>query len=205
LNDLANARYHVGLDSELSPLGLEKNLLAAAQLLAEVEKEIAFDRHMIKMLIGKGPDSPDLEDPLDADFKGAFSLPGQLSIDLLARRPDLQALIWKVESAGKEIGIAKTEFYPNINLSLFAGLESLAFGDLFKWVSRTGGVEPALHLPIFTAGRLRANLRSKVAFYNETVFSYNALLLKAVQEVADRLVQFQTKYEEFDIQKGIVL
>jgi multidrug efflux system outer membrane protein len=44
-----------------------------------------------------------------------------------------------------------------------------------------------LHLPIFTAGRLRAQLNEKVAAFNESVFAYNQLILNASQEIADRL------------------
>jgi outer membrane protein TolC len=114
-------------------------------------------------------------------------LPDNISSDLLARRPDLMAQICRVEAAAKEIGAAKADFYPNVNLSAFAGLESLAFSNLFR-DSKTGSLMPAIHLPIFTGGRLRANLRSKVAAFNQAVYAYNDLVLTAAKEVADQIV-----------------
>lgn len=204
LYDLSISRLESGIEPDYPTLVREKNVYSVAQLLLAVQRDIAFDTHMIKLLIGQGPDSPDLRFPLSASFDQPFPLPSNLSIDLLARRPDLQAQIWRVESAAKEIGIAKADFYPNVNLSAFAGLESLAFNDFFKWSSHTGGLEPALHLPIFTGGKLRANLRSKVASYNEAVFSYNDLLLRAAKEVADQLILLQTKNGELDMQMATV-
>ncbi len=97
------------------------------------------------------------------------------------------AQICRVEAAAKEIGAAKADFYPNINLSAFGGLESLVFSNLFR-DSKTGGLAPAIHLPIFTGGRLRANLRSKVAAFNQAVYAYNNLVLSAAKEVADKIV-----------------
>jgi outer membrane protein TolC len=77
-----------------------------------------------------------------------------------------------------------------VNLSAFGGLESLGFGNLFR-DSKMGGLAPAIHLPIFTGGRLRANLRSKVAAFNQAVYAYNDLVLSAAKEVADQIVTVQ--------------
>ncbi len=189
-----------GIEPNFPVLESEKNVYLVEQMILAMDREIAFNQNQIKMLIGQGPDTPDVLLPLPTSFKKPFALPIDLSIDLLARRPDLQAQIWRVESAAKEIGIAKADFYPNVNLSAFAGFESLAFKDFFNWSSHMGGLEPAIHLPIFTGGKLRANLRSKIASYNEAVFGYNDLLLHAAKDVADQLVLLRTKHLELDIQ-----
>ena len=67
----------------------------------------------------------------------------------------------------------------------FAQLESLTFNKLLKIGSRQGGLVPAVHLPIFTGGKLTANLKGKVAAFNEETYRYNQLLLSAAKEVAD--------------------
>ncbi len=200
LYELSASRFEWGIYSDLPVLDMEKQVYLVEQLLVTMQRQVLFDQHLIKMLTGQGPNAPDLELPLSASFNQPFPLPDYLSADLLARRPDLQAQIWRVESAAKEIGVAKAEFYPNVNLMAFAGLESLAFKDFFKWSSHMGGLEPALHLPIFTGGKLRANLRSKVASFNEAVYAYNDLLLQAAKEVADNLVLLETKNSELDLQ-----
>ena len=203
LYTLSTSRMESGVDPLFPVLGAEKNISFIEQLLVAIDKEIQLDRYLIQMLIGQGPDTAPEMHPT-ARIAVPFSLPQNLSLDLLARRPDLQAQIWRVKSASKEIGVAKTEFYPNINLCAFAGLESLAFSDLFSGSSHQGALQPALHLPIFTAGKLRANLRSKVAFYNEMVFAYNDQLLHAVNDVANQIVLLRAKSQELAMQTTAV-
>ena len=60
---------------------------------------------------------------------------------------------------------------------------------------------PAIHLPLFTGGRLRANLRSKTAAFNEAVYAYNDLVLTAAKEVADQIVTVGAVIEGFKEQQ----
>jgi len=184
---LTSMRNSIGLVSAIPVFDSDKQTHLVQQSIVFLEEGIALDKHMLKYLVGLGPDERLLETIPQAHFDRPFPLPDNISSDLLARRPDLMAQICRVEAAAKEIGAAKADFYPNINLSAFGGLESLVFSNLFR-DSKTGGLAPAIHLPIFTGGRLRANLRSKVAAFNQAVYAYNNLVLSAAKEVADKIV-----------------
>jgi outer membrane protein TolC len=87
---------------------------------------------------------------------------------------------------------AKAQFYPNINLMAFAGLSSIGLGRLLDADSRQWSVGPAVRLPIFDAGRLRANLRGKTADLDAAVESYNAAVLDAIHDVADQVASGQS-------------
>jgi len=80
---------------------------------------------------------------------------------------------------------ARAAFYPNINLSAFVGLASIGLDKFVNAGSEQYGVGPAVRLPIFDSGRLRANLRGKAADLDAAIESYNATVLEAVHEVAD--------------------
>ncbi len=201
LYKLASSRQKKGISSLSSVLEAQRQIDAVEQLKLLLEQAILIQKNLLKTLTGQGPDAPDLELPMTAFFNRAFPLPENLSIDLLSRRPDLQVQIWRTESAAKEIGAAKADFYPNVNLLALAGLESLSFGELFKISSKTGGLSPAIHLPIFMGGALRSNLKAKVAQFNEAALSYNELLLQASQEVSDKLMILQTHNREVAVQK----
>ena len=84
-------------------------------------------------------------------------------LDLLGRRADVVAARWRVEAATRDVDNAKTLFYPNINLSAFAGFSSIGFDKLVQSSSAQWGVGPAIRLPLFEGGRLRANLKGKTA------------------------------------------
>ncbi len=195
LFELTSARESNGLDAATPVLEREQSFYAVKQTLLELDKGIALDRHTLSILVGLSPDTDIAPEPMRAIFERPVAIPAELSSDLLARRPDLTAQIWRIESAAKEIGAAKADFYPRVNLMAFAGLESLAFNKLFQMGSKQGGLAPSIHLPIFTGGKLTANLKSKVAAFNEETFRYNDLLLHAAKEVADQITILSSTFD----------
>ena len=74
----------------------------------------------------------------------------------------------------------------------FAGFQSIGFGNLLKSSSQQWGVGPAIRLPIFEGGRLRANLRGKSADLDAAIDSYNATVFDAVRDVADQVTSVQS-------------
>jgi NodT family efflux transporter outer membrane factor (OMF) lipoprotein len=107
--------------------------------------------------------------------------------ELLGRRPDVVAQRWRIEAATQDIQEAQARFYPNASLAAFVGLQSLGLGELLNAGSRVLGISPAVSLPIFDGGRLRANLAGKDAEYDLAVAQYNKILVGALNEVADDL------------------
>ncbi len=195
LFDLAVFRNQYGIDAATPVLEREQKIYEIEQSIFQFDKAIALDRHMLSVLVGAGPDQDLAPKPMQAMFEKPFPIPSNLSSDLLARRPDLTAQLWRVESTAREIGAAKADFYPSVNLMAFAGLESLSFNKLFLISSKQGSLVPAIHLPIFTGGKLTANLKSKVAAFNEETYRYNELLLNAAREVADQIATLTATFD----------
>jgi NodT family efflux transporter outer membrane factor (OMF) lipoprotein len=193
------------LVSALPPLINDEQVKEAKQMLLSMKDEVAIQSHLINVLMGKGPDEQLTLDNLPKTPPKSIPLPENLSIELLARRPDLMVQIWKAEALSFEVSVAKAEFFPNINLMAFAGIKSLAWNSLFRANSKTFGYRPALSLPIFTAGSIRANLRAKKAEFEQAIYQYNNLLLVSAQEVADMITQVQTVYDQKQLQEGVVL
>jgi NodT family efflux transporter outer membrane factor (OMF) lipoprotein len=115
-----------------------------------------------------------------------------LSADLLGRRADIVAARWRVEAARNDVANAKTQFYPNINLMAFAGFSSIGLDQLLKSGSQQWGGGPALSLPLFDSGRLRANLSGKTAERDAAVESYNSTVINAVHDALDQLTSAQS-------------
>ena len=113
-------------------------------------------------------------------------MPDALSVNLMGRRTDLVAARWRVEAAGRDIKAARTEFLPNISLSALAGFVAVGGStNVFQLPAREYAAGPALSLPIFDGGRLRANLAVANAGYDESVARYNTLLIGAVNQISD--------------------
>ncbi|MFY9511720.1 MAG: TolC family protein, partial [Rubrivivax sp.] len=105
---------------------------------------------------------------------------------------DLVAQRWRVEAAQREVDAARTLFYPNVSLTAFVGLSSIGLDRFVEAGARTYGAGPALRLPIFEGGRLRANLGAKTAEVDAAVEGYNSTLLRALREVADEIGSLQS-------------
>ena len=77
----------------------------------------------------------------------------------------------------------------------FYGFQSVALSDLFTSASRTWQFGPAVTVPLFTGGRLRANLRITRAQYEEALATYQQTLQSAFREVSDGLINYQRTRE----------
>lgn len=182
---LVSRRVENGLDTRAELKEAEAGAPAARAQAAALDEQISQTRNRIAALLGQGPDrGVAITRPAVEQLK-AFGLPPQLAAALIGRRPDLIAARWHAEAAAKRIGAARAQFYPNINLAAYIGQQALFANLLFRNSSQIGGVGPAVTLPIFEGGRLRAQYRGAQADYDEAVASYDATLVQALQQVAD--------------------
>ncbi|HEX2827984.1 MAG TPA: efflux transporter outer membrane subunit [Burkholderiales bacterium] len=189
---LTEQRTANGIDSRVELRQAEAALPEARERVIRLEETIALTRNQIAALLGAGPDRGlQIERPRMRSI-GALALPSALPADLIGRRPDVVASRWRVEAARKDIAVAKAEFYPNVNVVAFLGLQAIGLGNLLHAGSTMAGVTPALRLPIFEGGRLRANLAGRNADYDAAVERYNQSLADALREVVDQLASMKS-------------
>ena len=184
LLDLTVARVQAGLDTVMEQRQAEGSLPDTRAQIEALDGQMALLRHQLAVLSGQAPQALDGLSPSLAPLRSAAP-PERIGADLLGRRADLVAARWRVEAALQDVALARTQFYPDINLIGFVGLNSLGLDRLFSIGSRNLGAGPALRLPLFDGGRLRANLRGRAAEADLAVAAYNVALLDAAREVAD--------------------
>ncbi|MCM0084366.1 efflux transporter outer membrane subunit [Geomonas sp. Red32] len=190
--DITRKRYAAGLATELDLSQAETPLPAARAELERISESIELLHNELTALTGKGPgDGEGIRRP-SLSFDLPVGLPAVLPAELLGRRPDVVAQRWRVEAAGKGIEVAKAAFYPNINLTAFAGIQSIGFAQFLSPGSLIAGFTPAVSLPVFNGGRLRSELGASTADYDIAVDSYNGTLVRALEEVADQVVTLRS-------------
>ena len=183
--DLVTRRVADGADTQAELKQAEAGPPAARADVAAIDEQIAGTRNQLAALLGDGPDRGlSLARPAAAAIK-AFGLPPRLAADLIGRRPDVIAARWRAEAAAKRVGVAKAQFYPDINLAADIGFQALGLRNLFASGSDIGQVGPSVTLPIFEGGKLRANLRGARADYDEAVATYDSAVVQALHDVAD--------------------
>jgi NodT family efflux transporter outer membrane factor (OMF) lipoprotein len=183
---LVRDRVSAGLDTRLELRQSEGGLPEARQLIEALQEQAEIAGNALAALVGQ-PNARVLTTAPAMTSLKPLAVNRVIPADLLGQRADIAAARWRVEAAGADVKNARAQFYPNINLVAFAGLSSIGLGNLINAGSLQYGVGPALRLPIFEGGKLRANLRGKAADYDAAVESYNATVIEAIHEVADQL------------------
>ncbi len=114
--------------------------------------------------------------------------------DLLGRRPDVVAARWTVDAQARGIDVAKAAFYPNIDLLATVGGFGVTapFTDFLRAMNGGWTAGPALSLPIFDGGRLRAQLGAADAGYDQAVERYNQTVVGALKDIADQVVRIRS-------------
>jgi NodT family efflux transporter outer membrane factor (OMF) lipoprotein len=189
---LTRQRNAAGIDSALELKQAEAALPSARERIERLEERIELKRHQLAALLGEGPDRGAAIARPVANGMAVLALPSRMPAELLGRRPDLVARRWRVEAALQDVAAAKARFYPNIDLFAVVGLQSLGEAGLLSAASRSIAAGPALSLPIFDGGRLRAGLAGSKADYEIAVEQYNQALADALRDVADQLSSFRS-------------
>jgi NodT family efflux transporter outer membrane factor (OMF) lipoprotein len=186
LLSLIRQRVQGGLDTNVELRQGEGAIPESRQQIEQLDEQITLTRHALAALTAQAPNALD---GLSVQLRHvrAMPLPAVVPADLLGRRADITAARWRIEAATGDVKSAKAQFYPNINLTAFIGLASIGLNQFIKSDSEQYGAGPAIRLPIFDSGRLRANLRGKAADLDAAIESYNGAVLDAVHDVADQI------------------
>jgi NodT family efflux transporter outer membrane factor (OMF) lipoprotein len=188
---LIRQRVQAGLDTNVELRQGEGALPELRQQLAALDEQVALTRHALAALTAQPPQALDALAPRLQAVQ-ALPLPTSVPADLLGRRADVEAARQRIEAATRDVESARTQFYPSVNLVAFAGLSAIGLDRLIETGSRQFGVGPAIRLPLFDAGRLRANYRGKTADLDIAVEAYNGAVLDAVRDVADQISSLQS-------------
>jgi multidrug efflux system outer membrane protein len=194
------ARATRGLESQTPTEQARAGLLAVQQQIVATQGQIKQFRESLRALVGAGADDLPVIQPVPLPPSQA-SLPSTLAYALLARRPDLQAMRWYVQSSFDRVDAAKAAFYPSFDIKAFFGVNALHLADLFTHASQQINLIPGLYLPIFDGGRLNANLNGARAASNTLIEQYNRAVLNAVRDVATTGSRLQDLDAEAEIQR----
>jgi multidrug efflux system outer membrane protein len=204
--DLVERRYNAGDISELDVARARAELASAQSEALGIDRRRAQSEHALAVLLGKAPAEFSL--PANPLSRIAINVPAGLPSSLLERRPDIAAAERAMAAANDRIGAARAAFFPQLNITGYAGYESSELGHLFEWSSRTFLLGPLtgamLSLPVFDAGRRQAGLDRARAVYQEDVANYRQTVLGAFREVEDNLANLRILDEQTQAQDRAV-
>ncbi len=201
--DLVRDRFESGVSSALELRQAEAELASTAAQVPGLERQVTQTENQLSILLGRNPGGIRRGRPLTGQtFPPA--VPAGLPSALLARRPDVRQAEATLVAANARIGVARAAFFPQISLTGFFGVESVALSDLFTGPSRIWQFGPTVTVPIFNAGRNRANLAFVEAREREALLRYEQAIQQAFREVEDALVAHRKAREALAEQDAAV-
>ena len=189
--DLAQKRLAGGIGTHFEVSQAETPLPETHRQLDALDEEIALSRNQLAALAGKGPgEGATLQRPT-LSLGAPLKLPSTLPAELLGQRPDVVASRWQVAAQARGIDVAHAGFYPNVDLVGSLGYVATGGGMLEFLTGKklNYSVGPAITLPIFDGGRLRAQLGEASAGYDIAVARYNQTLVNALKGISDQLIR----------------
>lgn len=182
---LTEQRHEFGAVSGLEVAQARTQTETARAAAAGFRGAVAQDRNLLQLLVG-APLDPALLPQGMSDVAGAAPVPFGLPADMLLRRPDVAAAERVLRGANANIGAARAAFFPSITLTGDAGHASTELGNLFDGGLRWSFI-PRISIPIFSGGRLRANLAMSQADRDIALANYELAIQNGFREVADGL------------------
>jgi NodT family efflux transporter outer membrane factor (OMF) lipoprotein len=201
--DLVQSQFTGGVASELEVEQADTQLETTRAQAIDVGVARAQYEHAVAILVGKPPAEFSLPPlPLTAPPPG---IPVGVPSELLERRPDIAAAERRVAAANAQIGVAKSAYYPLINLGVEGGFESTVITTLIQGPAGLWAIGASATETIFDAGRRRAVTDEDIAAYNQTVANYRETVLTSFQQVEDNVAALRILDQEAQVQEKAVV
>jgi multidrug efflux system outer membrane protein len=193
---LTKVRAEAGLGTELDVERQVSQLAATQAIVPTLESARQLSVHRLSVLLGEEPGT------LAGELTDAKPLPATppvvpvgLSSELLKRRPDVRRADAEVAAASARVGVARSDFFPKITLTGSAGRQGTSFSGLTLGAGNFFAVGPAIRLPIFTGGRLRANMAAQKQRLSQAQLAYQSTVLRSLEETENALTSYGREQE----------
>ncbi|MCC6362284.1 MAG: efflux transporter outer membrane subunit [Bryobacterales bacterium] len=198
--NLIKSRQSHGLATLLDLRQAEELVHTAAEAIPATEQRIAQTENQISLLLGKNPGEVTRGRILTEQMLPP-SVPPGLPSALLERRPDILAAEQNLIAANAQIGVARAAYFPQISLTGFLGGQSTQLSNLFSPPNSVWNFTPQVTAPIFTAGRIGANVKLAEALRAGALAEYDKAIQTAFAEVSNALIAHQKLRESREQQE----
>ena len=200
---LIKLRQQGGLATMLDVRQAEELVYQASQTIPDTERAIEQTENQISLLLGNNPGPIPRGQSLTQQHE-LPAVPAGLPSSLLERRPDIRAAEENLVAQHVLVYAAKAAYFPRISLTGLLGFQSNQLSSLFTGPSGAWSLVPQITQPIFTAGRLKSNVKFAKAQEELALVQYQQTIQNSFREVSDALVQYR-KVKEIRTQQELLV
>jgi NodT family efflux transporter outer membrane factor (OMF) lipoprotein len=185
--EVVKRQFALGGVSKVDVLTQQSQLAAIVATLPPLRKQLAQNRDLLAVLLGRLPSEQPAERFELDDLKLPQDLPLSVPSSLVGQRPDIRAQEALLHQASAEVGVATANMLPQLTISGSYGGTSTNISDLLKSASNVWSIGGGITQPLFHGGELLHKKRAAVAAYDQALAKYRGTVLSAFQNVADVL------------------
>jgi hydrophobe/amphiphile efflux-1 (HAE1) family protein/NodT family efflux transporter outer membrane factor (OMF) lipoprotein len=200
--DMVGLRYQGGVSSELTLYQAQTQLAQAQADLVDAKRRRENFVNALAVLCGQT--AGDFALPYGPLETTVPLVPVGIPSEVLKHRPDILEAEKLMTAANERVGVAQASFFPSILLTGSGGYASAAADDLLRWGSREWALGPSVNVPLFTGGRLTAELNAQKAEYQRTLAEYQKRVLTAFSEVENALADIKRRKEQSTAQQELL-
>jgi outer membrane protein, multidrug efflux system len=200
---LVQDRQGGGVATLLDLRQAEQLVRSAAQTIPALQQQIEQTENQINLLLGQNPGEV-IRGRKFVEQELPPEVPAGMPSSLLERRPDIRAAEDALVAANANIGVAKAAYFPQLSLSGLLGGQSTQLSSLFSGPHSAWSFIPQVSQPIFSAGRLKSNVKLAEAERDSALIQYQKSIQTAFSDVSNALIAHQRTRESRAEQEALV-
>lgn len=187
--ELEKLRFDSGESDEFTFKRAEADAAATRVSTRQLELQVVQLTNALGALLGRSPKAlvDEAISVQGVSLPAPVQLPSALPSSVLAQRPDIGAAEAALNASAADIGVARAQLFPSINITGALGSASPELDDLFTGPAKVWTATGGILQPIFQGGRLRANVSRAEAVREQRKAEYARAVQQAFREVLDNL------------------
>ncbi len=200
--DLAQRRFTGGEGTRIEAAQAAQRAASVRALLPQIQADASAAQARLALLTGRPPEAVTLADaplPLPPALVAAG-----IRSELLQRRPDIRAAEADLAAATADVGVETANLYPRFSLLGGLGRQSRTVDGLVDGPTTRFSIGPSFSWPIFSAGRIRAQIRGSNARADAAAARYEKAVLSALADSETALNRYAAARAEAQTREAVL-
>ena len=196
-------RFKAGTGTDLDVAQQEAVVASQRAAVPPLRQTLAQNINALATLVSRPPESLHVTGGSMNAIVVPRVTPG-LPSELLTQRPDIRRQEAQLASATANVGSARAQFFPTIQLTGQGGYQSSALVSLFQPHAAFFSLVGGLTQPIFDGGRILGNFEYSKAKQDELLQTYRKTVVSAFSDVDYALVSIRETTAKLRLQREVV-